>query len=67
MSGTRDKDLEKALSDVGASMGSSVSSKTFAVITPDVESNTGKVATAKKLGVSVFTPSAFKEKYRLEV
>ena len=65
MSGTRDKDLEKALSDVGASMGSSVSNKTFAVVTPDVESNTGKVATAKKLGVSVFTPSAFKETYRL--
>lgn len=65
MSGTRDRDLEKALSDVGASLGSSVSSKTFAVITPDVDSNTGKVATAKKLGVFVFTPSAFKEKYGL--
>lgn len=63
MSGTRDKDLEKALADVGASLGTSVSSKTFAVITPDVESDTGKVATAKKHGVQVLTPEAFKEKY----
>jgi DNA ligase (NAD+) len=63
MSGTRDKELEEALSNVGASMGSSVSSKTFAVITPDVDSDTGKVAAAKKYGVQVFTPSAFREKY----
>jgi NAD-dependent DNA ligase len=63
MSGTRDKDLEKALSNVGALMGSSVSSKTFAVITPDVDSNTGKVASAKKQGVPVFTPASFKTKY----
>lgn len=65
MSGIRDKDLEKALSDVGASLGSSVSSKTFAVITPDVDSNTGKVAAAKKQGVPIFTPTSFKEKYSL--
>ena len=65
MSGTRDKDLEKALSDVGASLGSSVSNKTFAVITPDVNSDTGKVAAAKKLEVPVFTPASFKEKYGL--
>jgi len=65
MSGTRDKDLEKALSDAGASLGSSVSSKTFAVITPDVNSDTGKVAAAKKLEVPVFTPASFKEKYGL--
>jgi NAD-dependent DNA ligase len=67
MSGTRDKELEAALSRVGAVLGSSVSSKTFAVITPDIDGTTGqttgKVATAKSLGVKVMTPEEFKRVY----
>jgi len=63
MSGARDKELEKLLLSVGALLGTSVTSKTFAVITPDVTSDTGKVAAAKKLAIQVLTPTAFKDKF----
>jgi len=63
MSGSRDKELETQLKEIGASMSSSVNKSTFAVITPEPDSNTGKVATAKKLGVSVYTPEQFKDKF----
>ena len=63
MSGSRDKELEKLLLSVGALLGTSVTSKTFAVITPDIDSDTGKVATAKKLAIQVLTPTAFKDKF----
>jgi len=65
MSGTRDKELERTLKELGASISTSVTSKTFAVITPDPESDTGKVANAKKLNVSLYTPAQFTEKYEL--
>ena len=65
MSGTRDKELDEKLKEVGASLSTSVTSKTFCVITPDPESDTGKVANAKKLNIPLYTPEAFKEKYRL--
>ena len=65
MSGTRDKELDKKLKDVGASLSTSVTSKTFCVITPDTESDTGKIANAKKLNIPLYTPEEFKEKYRL--
>ena len=63
MSGTRDKDLEKKLKEVGAVLGSSVTSKTFAVLTEDVESNSGKVETARKLNIEIYSPQSFAEKY----
>lgn len=63
LSGTRDKELEKRLKEVGAVLGSAVSKNTFAVITPDVESDTGKVAKAKELNVPVLTPEEFMRKY----
>ena len=63
MSGTRDKELENFLKEVGANLGSSVTSKTFALITPDPNSDTGKVVNAKKLNISIYTPNEFKEKY----
>ena len=65
MSGTRDKELEKKLKEVGANVSTSVTSNTFAVITPDPNSDTGKVANAKKLNVPLFTPEKFKETYTL--
>ena len=63
MSGTRSKELEKKLKSVGAQMGSSVSSKTFAVITADLESTSSKVNDAKKLEIPLFTPDTFEKKY----
>ena len=65
MSGTRDKEIEEKLNEVGANLSTSVNSKTFAVITPDTESNTGKVANAKKLNIPLFTPENFKKKFNL--
>ena len=65
MSGTRDKELETKLKEIGANIGTSVTSKTFAVITPDPDSDTGKVANAKKLNISIFTLEKFKETYKL--
>jgi DNA ligase (NAD+) len=63
-SGTRDKDLEAMIKSVGASLGTSVSKNTFILITPDPESDTGKVATAKELGITILTPEEFKKLYR---
>ena len=53
------------MKEIGANVSTSVTSKTFAVITPDPTSNTGKVANAKKLNISLFTPEKFKETYKL--
>jgi NAD-dependent DNA ligase len=63
MSGTRDKGLEQKLKDVGAKLASSVSKNTFAVITPDKTSVTGKVNDARIHGVTVYTPDEFCQKY----
>ena len=63
MSGSRDKELEKRIKSVGGIIGSSVSSKTFAVITPDVDSGSSKVMAAKSLSIPVMTPSAFYDAY----
>ena len=63
MSGTRDKPLEDELTSVGASIGTSVSSKTFAVITPDADSDSSKVVQARKLTIPIFTPEEFRHKY----
>lgn len=63
MSGTRDKPLEDELASVGASIGTSVSSKTFAVITPDADSDSSKVVQARKLTIPIFTPEEFRHKY----
>jgi NAD-dependent DNA ligase len=63
MSGTRDKPLEDELASVGASIGTSVSSKTFALITPDADSDSSKVTQARKLAIPIFTPEEFRHKY----
>lgn len=63
MSGTRDKELEAALAAVGASVGSAVSSKTFVVLTPDINSDSSKLVQARKLSIPIMTPTEFREKY----
>ena len=63
MSGTRDKDLEKLLEDVGSTLGSSVTSNTFALITPDVTSESSKIKQARKFTTPIFTPAEFRRKY----
>jgi NAD-dependent DNA ligase len=63
MTGTRDKELEKMLSEVGATMGSSVSAKTFALILADKNSTSSKAAQARKLDIPLYTPEEFRKKY----
>ena len=65
MSGSRDKELEKKLKDIGASLSTSVTSNTFTLITPETDSNTGKVAAAKKINIPILSPEEFKNKFKL--
>ena len=63
MSGTRDKNLEKDIERVGATLGSSVSSNTFAVITPDIKTTSSKVTKARNLSIPILTPEQFRTKF----
>lgn len=63
MTGFRDAALQKELEEVGAKVGSSVSSKTFVLLVKDKDDDTGKVLDAKKNGVPLMTPQEFRNKY----
>lgn len=65
MTGFRDENLQNMLKEVGAKIGSSVSSKTFVVLVKDKDDDTGKTLEAKKLGIPLMTPDEFKQKYLL--
>jgi NAD-dependent DNA ligase len=63
MTGFRDTALQEKLKDVGAKLGSSVSSKTFVVLVKDKEEDTSKANEARKVGVPLMTPQEFVIKY----
>jgi len=63
MTGFRDAELQNELKDIGAKIGTSVSSKTFVVLVKDKDEDTGKAAEARKLGVPLMTPEEFRTKY----
>jgi NAD-dependent DNA ligase len=63
MTGFRDTALQEKIKDIGAKIGSSVSSKTFVVLVKDKEEDTGKANEARKLGVLLMTPQEFTSKY----
>ena len=63
MTGFRDAELQNELKEIGAKIGSSVSSKTFVVLVKDKDEDTGKAAEARKLGVPLMTPEEFRQKY----
>jgi NAD-dependent DNA ligase len=63
MTGFRDTALQEKLKDVGAKIGSSVSSKTFVVLVKDTEEDTSKANEARKLDVPLMTPQEFTNKY----
>ncbi len=63
MTGFRDTALQEGLKNIGAKIGSSVSSKTFVVLVKDKEEDTGKANEARKLGVPLMTPQEFTNKY----
>jgi DNA ligase (NAD+) len=63
MTGFRDAELINELKEIGAKIGSSVSSKTFVVLVKDKDEDTGKAAEARKLNVPLMTPEEFRNKY----
>ena len=63
MTGFRDTALQEALKDIGAKLGSNVSSKTFVVLVKDKEEDTGKANEAIKLNIPLMTPHEFTKKY----
>lgn len=64
MTGFRDKAIIDFLKNVGASLGSSVSKNTFAVLVKNKEdADTGKALDAMKLGVPIMTPEEFTIKF----
>jgi NAD-dependent DNA ligase len=63
MTGFRDIDLQNKLKEIGAKIGTSVSSKTFVVLVKDKEEDTGKASEARKLDIQLMTPEEFSNKY----
>ena len=63
MTGFRDKKLIEQLEEIGAKISGSVSGKTFIVIVPDADTETGKTEKAETLGIPVLTVDEFKKKY----
>jgi len=63
MTGFRDAELQNELKEIGARIGSSVSSKTFVVLVKDKDEDTGKASEARKLSVPLMTPDEFRNKY----
>jgi DNA ligase (NAD+) len=61
--GMRDKELEDEIESRGGKVGSSVSKKTSVVVAKDPSDETGKVKTAKELGVKVVDFETFKKSY----
>jgi NAD-dependent DNA ligase len=63
MTGFRDIELQNKLKEVGAKIGTSVSSKTFVVLVKDISEDTGKAFEARKLNIPLMTPNDFINKY----
>ena len=64
LTGFRDEGIQTFLKSVGAKLGSSVSSKTFALVVKDhIGDETGKVLEAKKLNVPLMTLQQFRASY----
>lgn len=65
MTGFRDTTFQEKLKELGVKIGSSVSSKTFVVLTKNKDEDTGKANEARKLGVPLMTPQDFVSKYNI--
>jgi len=61
--GMRDKDLEQEIESRGGKIGTSISKKTTVVVAKDPSDESGKVKTAKELGVKVLDFESFKKTY----
>ena len=63
ITGFRDNVLQETLKNVGAKIGSNVSSKTFVLLVKDILEDTGKANEARKLNIPLMTPHEFRNKY----
>lgn len=63
LSGFRDNNLQQQLIQLGAKIGSSISSKTFALLVKDKDDSTGKINDAKRFGIEILSPVEFINKY----
>ena len=63
LTGYRDKELSNNIEKFGGIIGTSVSTNTFVVITPNINDDTSKLLKAKELGISIMTPKDFISKY----
>ena len=63
MSGFRDKDLIKRITDVGGKLGNSVSKDLFVLLVKDPDESTNKIEVAKEKDVAIMTPEDFIKKY----
>ena len=61
--GFRDAEIQEKLKNVGAKMGSGVSKNTFLVLVKNIDEDSVKAAEARKLGIPLMTPDAFRNKY----
>lgn len=61
--GMRDKELEEVIESRGGKISSTVSKKTSVVVAKDPSDESGKVKTAKELGVEVIDFDTFRKKY----
>ena len=63
MTGFRDKFLASQISDLGGNVLDSVTKNVNCVITKDKNSNSSKIAKAKKMGVEILNIEEFKDIY----
>ena len=63
ITGFRDAQIQEAIKNVGAKLGSSVSKNTFIVLVKNIDEDTGKAVEARKLGVPLMTQEEFIQKY----
>ena len=63
MTGFRDAQIQEAIKNVGAKLGSSVSKNTFIVLVKNTDEDTGKAGDARKLSVPLMIPEDFVKKY----
>jgi NAD-dependent DNA ligase len=61
--GMRDKELEAEIESRGGKIGSTVSKKTTVVVAKDPSDETGKVKTAKEVGIKVVDFETFRKEY----
>lgn len=66
MSGMRDGDLKKRIEKNGGKCGSSITSKTYALVVKNKEKETGKMKKAREKDVPIYTVLEFNERFGLE-